>query len=120
MASTVKSLALKSALLGAALYGLPRVLPERFVENLPVGEKILKALWAVAVLRDLSMLFWKTKDDKSWDCGKEVVVVTGGSSGIGELIVKYLAEKGVKVAVLDVNPPKSTHGKYSFSIVREW
>jgi NAD(P)-dependent dehydrogenase (short-subunit alcohol dehydrogenase family) len=36
------------------------------------------------------------------------VVVTGGSSGTEELVVEYLAEKGVKVAVLDVNPPKST------------
>jgi hypothetical protein len=33
---------------------------------------------------------------------REVVVVTGGSDGIGKKIVHLLAEKGIKVAVLDV------------------
>jgi NAD(P)-dependent dehydrogenase (short-subunit alcohol dehydrogenase family) len=33
---------------------------------------------------------------------REVVVVTGGSDGIGKIVVKLLAEKGIKVAVLDV------------------
>jgi NADPH:quinone reductase-like Zn-dependent oxidoreductase len=33
---------------------------------------------------------------------REVVVVTGGSDGIGKIIVHLLAEKGIKVAVLDV------------------
>ena len=33
---------------------------------------------------------------------QEVVVVTGGSDGIGKIVVQLLAEKGVKVAVLDV------------------
>ncbi|KAJ4992290.1 dehydrogenase reductase sdr family member 8 [Stagonosporopsis vannaccii] len=33
---------------------------------------------------------------------QEVVVVTGGSDGIGKIIVQLLAERGVKVAVLDV------------------
>lgn len=33
---------------------------------------------------------------------REVVVVTGGSDGIGKIVVHLLAEKGIKVAVLDV------------------
>lgn len=33
---------------------------------------------------------------------QEVVVVTGGSDGIGKIVVHLLAEKGIKVAVLDV------------------
>lgn len=36
---------------------------------------------------------------------REVVVVTGGSDGIGKIIVHLLAEKGIKVAVLDVQEP---------------
>jgi 3-oxoacyl-ACP reductase-like protein len=48
---------------------------------------------------------------------QEVVVVTGGSDGIGKIVVQLLAEKGVKVAVLDVQeltyegkpPTKSPH-----------
>jgi hypothetical protein len=41
-----------------------------------------------------------SKDTYDWD--KEIVVVTGGSDGIGKAIVHLLAEKGIKVAVLDV------------------
>ena len=37
-----------------------------------------------------------------YDWKKEVVVVTGGSDGIGAIVVKLLAEREVKVAVLDV------------------
>jgi NAD(P)-dependent dehydrogenase (short-subunit alcohol dehydrogenase family) len=40
------------------------------------------------------------KDTYDWE--KEIVVVTGGSDGIGKAIVHLLAEKGIKVAVLDV------------------
>jgi len=39
-------------------------------------------------------------DTYNWS--KEVVVVTGGSDGIGKVIVQLLAEKGIKVAVMDV------------------
>ncbi|KAF2134617.1 short chain dehydrogenase/reductase family protein-like protein [Dothidotthia symphoricarpi CBS 119687] len=41
-----------------------------------------------------------TADGFQWE--KEVVVVTGGSEGIGMRVVGLLAERGVKVAVLDV------------------
>lgn len=40
----------------------------------------------------------------TYDWAKEIVVVTGGSDGIGAIVVKLLAEKGIKVAVLDVQP----------------
>ncbi|PIL37304.1 hypothetical protein GSI_00997 [Ganoderma sinense ZZ0214-1] len=38
------------------------------------------------------------------DWGDQLVVVTGGSSGIGELIANTLAVRNVTVVVLDVNP----------------
>ena len=41
-----------------------------------------------------------TNDAYVWS--REVVVVTGGSDGIGKIVVRLLAEKGIKVAVLDV------------------
>jgi hypothetical protein len=41
-----------------------------------------------------------TNDTYVWS--QEVVVVTGGSDGIGKIVVHLLAEKGIKVAVLDV------------------
>lgn len=45
-----------------------------------------------------------TNDTYDWK--KEVVVVTGGSDGIGASVVKQLAEKGVKVVVMDIQPLK--------------
>lgn len=38
----------------------------------------------------------------TYDWNKEIVVVTGGSDGIGKVVVHLLAERGIKVAVLDV------------------
>ncbi|KAJ6004641.1 hypothetical protein N7540_013010 [Penicillium herquei] len=38
------------------------------------------------------------KSDKTWDWGKELVVITGGCGGIGAMIVSKLAAKNIKVA----------------------
>jgi all-trans-retinol dehydrogenase (NAD+) len=43
-----------------------------------------------------------TKDPYDWN--KEIVVITGGAGGIGGGVVKCLAERGIKVVVLDVIP----------------
>lgn len=51
---------------------------------------------------------WSTSSEKKrWNWSKEVAVVTGGCSGIGALMVKKLAARGVRVAVLDIQdlPP---------------
>jgi all-trans-retinol dehydrogenase (NAD+) len=42
-------------------------------------------------------------DADGWE--KEIAVVTGGSNGIGLLIAKGLAAKGIKVAILDIVEP---------------
>jgi 3-oxoacyl-ACP reductase-like protein len=42
---------------------------------------------------------------------KEVAVVTGGSNGIGALIAKGLAAKGVRVAILDIAEPAEDDSK---------
>jgi len=41
-----------------------------------------------------------------WEPEREIVVVTGGSSGIGAAIVELLAQKGVKTLILDVTEPR--------------
>ncbi|KAL5397590.1 hypothetical protein PMIN06_012336, partial [Paraphaeosphaeria minitans] len=70
--------------------------------------RTLKSLVALGVLGSISGFLddkvvnnWKSDE---WDWKKEVVVVTGGSDGIGKSIVFLLAEKGIKVGVLDVQP----------------
>ena len=43
--------------------------------------------------------------DPPWNWSREIVVVTGGSSGIGAAVVSKFAGKGIKVLILDRNPP---------------
>ena len=55
--------------------------------------------------------FSNGREKRRWVWGKEVAVVTGGSSGLGELMVRKLAGRGVRVAVLDVSAlPRSLEG----------
>ncbi|KAJ0421518.1 hypothetical protein BJY00DRAFT_312123 [Aspergillus carlsbadensis] len=42
--------------------------------------------------------------DDSWDWKKELVVVTGGSGGIGAGVAQRLADMGARVVVLDIIP----------------
>ncbi|KIW00247.1 uncharacterized protein PV09_08138 [Verruconis gallopava] len=44
--------------------------------------------------------------DRSWKWDREVVVITGGSSGIGEILVHAFGGKGIKVASLDIQSPR--------------
>ncbi|TVY70511.1 Dehydrogenase RED2 [Fusarium oxysporum f. sp. cubense] len=46
--------------------------------------------------------------NSSWDWRREIVLVTGGSSGLGDLVVSKLAKKSIKVVNVDINPPKDT------------
>jgi len=68
----------------------------------------IKTLFYIGLIRAISSYLsagaldnW-VKDEYDWN--KEIVVVTGGSGGIGGHIVKLLAEKGTKVVVLDIIP----------------
>ncbi|KAH6886778.1 short chain dehydrogenase/reductase [Thelonectria olida] len=48
-----------------------------------------------------------TSNSYQWDWQREVVLVTGGSNGIGELVARKLAGRGIKVVALDLRPPKT-------------
>lgn len=59
------------------------------------------ARWVTGYLDHGVMNNW-TKDPYDWN--KEIVLITGGAGGIGGGVVKCLAERGIKVVVLDVIP----------------
>ncbi|KAJ5287058.1 NAD(P)-binding protein [Penicillium angulare] len=52
--------------------------------------------------RALNRLYGST----TWNRSEEIIVVTGGSSGIGAAIVKELATRGTKVIIFDINEPQ--------------
>lgn len=78
--------------------------------NRPLLITLLKVFIALGLIHNASSLLtsvalnnWQWRSDKhKWEWSKEVAVVTGGCSGIGEEIVRGLARRGVKVVVLDV------------------
>lgn len=85
--------------------------PKRFAQIV----KALKCCLALGVTGVVNRQFndvalnagrW-TSEKQRWNLSEEVAVVTGGCSGIGELIVKRLIGRGIKVAVLDIQslPP---------------
>jgi all-trans-retinol dehydrogenase (NAD+) len=78
----------------------------------PAG--IMDTLFAVGLLYRLSLLvwkfirFWKDIFSDLWHLRKEVIAVSGGSSGIGALIATQLAEYGIKVVILGVEPEQTS------------
>ncbi|KAF3153424.1 hypothetical protein TWF569_002368 [Orbilia oligospora] len=69
--------------------------------------KILRKLVLWGLLYKINnKLNWGVRNnwvvDKSWIWNNEIALVTGGSGGIGGLVAQGLAEKGIKVVVLDV------------------
>lgn len=92
--------------------------PKHFVRII----KALKVCLALGVtgvvnrqLNDISLnngRWTATSEKKRWNWEKELAVITGGCSGIGELTVKGLIAKGVKVAILDIRDlPPSLQGR---------
>lgn len=92
------------------------LLKEQNVKRLVVGLKWALALGIVRKisgwLDDVAFTNWQVRPAKDkWVWESETAVVTGGSSGIGAAIAKCLMRKGIKVAVLDVQPlPKDMDG----------
>ncbi|CAI6333914.1 unnamed protein product [Periconia digitata] len=64
---------------------------------------------ANAALNRFALNSWRLNNEKRrWNFPKEVAVITGGCSGIGALVAKRLINKGIKVAILDIQqlPPE--------------
>jgi len=83
--------------------------------KLPAVKAVATALVALGLLPRLSSVLTRRKvnnylADKTWNWKKEIVVVTGGSSGIGAELVTKLAKRGVKVIIVDMNEPRGKLG----------
>jgi all-trans-retinol dehydrogenase (NAD+) len=78
--------------------------------------KVCLALGSAAVLNKqmnhVALNSGRFRSEKArWNWSREVAVVTGGCSGIGELTVKRLINKGIRVAILDIRQlPPSLQG----------
>ncbi|KAF5388295.1 hypothetical protein D9615_000616 [Tricholomella constricta] len=59
------------------------------------------AKWSSRLYRNQGNLFF---GPGRFDWGEQIVVITGGSSGVGELLANTLAVRNVNVVVLDINP----------------
>lgn len=87
---------------------------EQWLPKLAASPKVqlgLGLLVGLGALRQINSLVSQaslnnfTRDRYDWQ--KELVVVTGGSGGLGDLLVRKLAKKNIKVISLDVVPSKS-------------
>ena len=67
------------------------------------------ARWISGYMSKRAVNNWTT-DTYDWQ-GSEIVLVTGGSSGIGAKVVEFLSELGIKVVILDIQEPMSKIGK---------
>ncbi|KAJ5668897.1 short chain dehydrogenase/reductase family protein [Penicillium macrosclerotiorum] len=71
--------------------------------------KALKVLASLAVLKrvgawlDRRIVNNGVPDHYDWN--REVVVLTGGSGGIGRRVAQMFGDRGIKVAILDIAPP---------------
>jgi len=83
------------------LFGNPRS-HQRLIASL----KVLLALGLTGQVNALLSAWarnnWQVGEKAAWKWDEEVAVVTGGSNGMGALVVKGLAAKGLKVAVFDI------------------
>lgn len=76
----------------------------------PKAYQALKVLASLAVIRRVNAwlnhraLNNGVSDQYDWN--KEVVVLTGGSNGIGKQVAHLLGNRGIKVAILDIQAPQ--------------
>jgi hypothetical protein len=118
---------------GPLLFGL-LYYPRRMRSVLPPGLarivyskgfiQTLKVLLFIGVLKATNRFLSQRAlnnavEDSTWDWKKEIVLVTGGSSGIGEIVTRKLAERGIKVIVLDIIPPKEELRKFLYLPLEE-
>ncbi|KAF7860771.1 hypothetical protein EAF04_008289 [Stromatinia cepivora] len=108
---------LTGALLVALLYyphKLQAILPTNIQPHIAslAFVRTLKILLVFGILRSVNkklsqLVLNNWKGNAKFIKSQELVLITGGSSGIGEIMARDFSCKGVKVVVMDLNPPKT-------------
>ena len=76
----------------------------------PFTQKVLGVILALGLVRSLnkSLSQWTINNwtrSLRWDSKRELILLTGGCSGIGKKVMEILAQKGIRVIILDINEP---------------
>jgi short-subunit dehydrogenase len=83
---------------------------QELIKSHPKLQKALRQLAALTLLFRLSTWlnrkFLNNSLSDPYDWNKEIVVLTGGSNGIGLRIANLLGARDIKVAILDISPPQ--------------
>ncbi|KAJ5772763.1 hypothetical protein N7457_007659 [Penicillium paradoxum] len=91
-----------------ALVSLPE--PAQLLLRNSRAQKTLGVLAALGLLRATNNLFskWSLQNwtsNQPWVAARELILLTGGCSGIGKQVMEDLARTGVRVVILDINEP---------------
>jgi hypothetical protein len=88
--------------------------------NTPIVRKLLTFVvaWNVVKLfnRILSGFVLNNWQSDRYDWPRELVLVTGGSDGIGKAVAEDLAGRGIKVVILDIQEPKSPLREFPYRL----
>jgi all-trans-retinol dehydrogenase (NAD+) len=120
----VKDVRVQVPLLLAILYyphKLRGILPPRIYPWVTSAAfvRVLKGLIGLNIAKFVNRRLSKNalnnwKSDAKFIASREIVLITGGSSGIGEMMARDFAKRGVKVIVADLNPPQNSQAGIYF------
>ncbi|KAJ5359829.1 hypothetical protein N7517_009020 [Penicillium concentricum] len=94
-----------------ALSHLPE--PTQHLFRNSTAQKALGVIAGLALLRATNRFFSKRTlqnwtSNQPWIPARELILLTGGCSGIGKQVMEDLARTGVRVVILDINEPTFT------------
>ncbi|CAI7664592.1 unnamed protein product [Penicillium pancosmium] len=94
-----------------ALAALPQPAQQLLLK--PVTQKALAAVVALGLVRHVNKTLsaWTLQNwtrNEKWVSSRELILLTGGCSGIGKQVMEDLAKTGVRVIILDINEPNFT------------
>ena len=109
--ATMSALDLITQYTQIALSHLPE--PTQHLLRNPTAQKAFGVLAALTILRATNRFFSKRTlqnwtSNQPWISARELILLTGGCSGIGKQVMEDLARTGVRVVILDINEPNFT------------